>query len=253
VRVEERQSWILSRARSNGSVEVSAIATELQVAPETIRRDLRLLAERRLIQRTHGGGYPVESAGFETSMVDRSLTSVPEKRRIASAAAERLGDAETVFIDEGFTPQLVAEALPTTTRLTVVTSSLTVATALANSPAITVLQLGGRLRGRTMGIADDWTLRILNEMTIDLAYMGANGISLEYGLTTSDPTVGAVKAQAMRVARRKIFVGMRRKFGLANFYRFAKVSDFEALITSSSLPRYEAERYATLGPQVIRR
>ena len=128
---EERQREIVRAARATGSVDVTALAAALGVAKETVRRDLRALEDHGLVRRTHGGAYPVESAGFETTLEFRATSHVPEKRRIAAAAAELLGDAETVFVDEGFTPQLIAEALPRDRPLTVVTASLPVAGALA--------------------------------------------------------------------------------------------------------------------------
>ena len=252
MQAEERQRRILARARADGRVDVVDIAAELGVAPETVRRDLRLLDDHGLVRRTHGGAFPVESAGFETGLAFRSASMVPEKRRIAKAAADRLADAETVFVDEGFTPQLVAEALPTTHPLTVVTASLPTAAALSGTPSVTVLLLGGRVRGRTLATVDHWAIRMLSEMVIDLAYIGSNGISREHGLTTPDPVVGAVKAQAVGVSRRKIFVGVHTKFGVASFNRFASISDLEAIITDSGLPAAEGHRYAALGPRVVR-
>ena len=128
---EERQRQIVRTARRAGSVDVNALAAELGVAKETVRRDLRALEDHGLIRRTHGGAYPVESAGFETTLAFRTTMHVPEKRRVAAAAAELLGDAETVFIDEGFTPQLIAESLPRDRPLTVSTTSLATASGLA--------------------------------------------------------------------------------------------------------------------------
>lgn len=252
MQADERQRRILDRARSDGRVDVGDIAAELEVAPETVRRDLRLLDEHGLVRRTHGGAFPVETAGFETGLAYRSHSRIHEKRRIARAAADRLGDAETVFVDEGITPQLVAEALPSGRPLTVITASLPTAAALSTSAETTVLLLGGRLRSRTMATVDHWVLRMLGEMVIDLAYMGANGISRDHGLTTPDPAVGAVKAKAMSVSRRKIFVGIHTKFGAASFSRFAEVSDFEAIITDTGLSTGEVGRYSVLGPKVIR-
>ncbi|NUT49997.1 MAG: DeoR/GlpR transcriptional regulator, partial [Saccharothrix sp.] len=146
MRSDERKRRILARARADGRVDVAEIAAELEVAPETVRRDLRLLDEHGLVRRTHGGAIPVESAGYETGLKFRSASKVPEKRRIARAAADRLGDAETVFVDEGYTPQLVAEALPTGRPLTVITASLPTAAVLSEVPSTTVLLLGGRVR-----------------------------------------------------------------------------------------------------------
>ncbi|UGY95317.1 DeoR/GlpR family DNA-binding transcription regulator [Streptomyces gobiensis] len=249
---EERQREIVAAARRAGSVDVAELAAELGVAKETVRRDLRLLEDHGLVRRTHGGAYPVESAGFETTLAFRTTMHVPEKRRIATAAAGLLGDAETVFIDEGFTPQLIAEALPKDRPLTIVTTSLATAGALAEEEKFTVLLLGGRVRGGTLATVDHWTVHMLSGFVIDLAYLGANGISREHGLTTPDPAVSEVKAQAVRVSRRRIFVGMHTKFAAVSFCRFAAVSDFEALVTSTGLPSAEAHRYQLLGPQVIR-
>jgi DeoR/GlpR family transcriptional regulator of sugar metabolism len=252
VEADERQRQILVRARADGRVDVGTLASELQVAAETVRRDLRQLAERGVLQRVHGGAYPVESAGFETNVEHRSTSLVPEKRRIADAAAARLRGAETVYIDEGVTPQFVGEALRPESRLTVVTSSLLAAGALADSPNVTVILLGGRVRGRTMATVDHWATRMLGELVIDLAYLGANGISREHGLTTPDPAVAAVKTQVVARARRRVFVGLHTKFGVASFCRFAEISDFEALVTDTGLSAGEAHRFGVLGPQVIR-
>jgi DeoR/GlpR family transcriptional regulator of sugar metabolism len=249
---EERQHRILTLARSEGGVDVGKLAVDLDVAPETIRRDLRALEHRGLVRRTHGGAYPVETARFETTLAMRTTRRVEEKRRIAAAAAGMLADAETLFIDEGFTPQLIAEALPVDRSFTVVTASLTTAAMLADVTSITVLLLGGRVRGRTLATVDHWATQMLSGFVIDLAFVGANGISREHGLTTPDPAVADVKAQVVRVARRKIFAGIHTKFGASSFCRFADVSDIETIITDTALPVSEAHRYSLLGPQVVR-
>lgn len=252
VDTDERRRGILDTARRDGSVEVNALATLFKVAKETVRRDLHVLEEHGLVRRTHGGAYPVESAGYETTLAVRTTRNVPQKSRIAAAAADLLGDAETVFVDEGFTPQLVAEEFPRDRPLTVVTASLAVATVLADAEKISVLLLGGRVRGSTMATVDHWASKMLAGFVIDLAYVGANGISREYGLTTPDPAVSEVKAQAMRSSRRRVFAGIHSKFGAVSFCRFAGVSDFETIVTDAGLSSAEAQRYSLMGPQVIR-
>ena len=131
---EERRRLILAQARGAGHIAVTEIADELDVAAETVRRDLKVLEDHGLLRRTHGGAYPVEGVGFRVQ--HRPPQQSPGSRRSAAsrvAAAEQLGPAETVYLDEGFTPQLVAEELVNVGRpLTVVTSSL--ATAGASSP-----------------------------------------------------------------------------------------------------------------------
>lgn len=249
---ERRQHTILDLARAQGSVEVAALSTELAVSAETVRRDLRTLEHHGLLRRTHGGAVPIETASFETTLAMRTTRRVAEKRRIAAAAAELLGDAETIFVDEGFTPQLIAEALPRTRPLTVVTTSLPTAALLAEAEAVTVLIAGGRVRGRTLATVDHWASTMLTGFVIDLAFIGANGISRDRGLTTPDPAVAEVKSRAVHAARRRVFAGIHTKFGVSSFCRFAQVPEFEVLVTDVGLPAAEAHRFDLLGPQVIR-
>ncbi|MGW0161575.1 DeoR/GlpR family DNA-binding transcription regulator [Mycobacterium sp. NPDC003323] len=248
---DTRQRQIVEFARSRGRVEVPALASELQVATETIRRDLKVLAGRRLLKRVHGGAVPLETAAFESGLEFRSQVDLDQKHRIAGAAVDQLHGAETVYLDEGFTPRLIAQLLANE-RLTVVTASLLAAEALAHSETVTVLLLGGRMRGRTLACVDEWALDRLRGLVIDLAYLGTNGISTEHGITTPDPAVAAVKQTAVRVASRRVLVAAHSKFGETHFCRFAEIADFDTIVTGTELSVAEAHRYETLGPHVIR-
>jgi DeoR/GlpR family transcriptional regulator of sugar metabolism len=250
---DERRRLILDHARGAGHIEVAELAQRLDVATETVRRDLKVLEEHGLVRRTHGGAYPLDGAGFETDLAHRSGHRVPDKRRIAGAAAENLGDAETLYLDDGYTPQLVAQELIKSDRpLTVVTTSLSAAVILAPSKSMSVILLGGRVRGRTLGTVDHWATNMLSDLVIDLAIMGTNGISRERGLTTPDPAVSAVKHKVIEVSRRRMFVGVHTKFGVNSFCKFADIADFEMLITDTGLTAHDAHRYSELGPSVIR-
>lgn len=248
---DTRQSRIVEFARSRGRVEVLTLAEELDVAAETIRRDLKALAGRRLLKRVHGGAIPLETAAFESTVEYRSQVDLAQKHRIAAGAAHLLHGAETVYLDEGFTPRLIAEQLADQ-ELTVVTSSLLAAEALAHSETVTVLMIGGRMRGRTLATVDHWAVERLSSLVIDIAFLGTNGITAEHGLTTPDPAVAAVKQTAVDVAQRRVLVAAHSKFGETSFCRFAHVSDFESIVTGTELSAQEALRYEALGPSVIR-
>jgi DeoR/GlpR family transcriptional regulator of sugar metabolism len=246
-----RQSKILESARVNGRVYVANLADDFGVATETIRRDLKVLADQRLVKRVHGGAIPLESAAFESGVEYRSKVDLFQKRRIAAAAVDLLHGAETVYLDEGFTPRLLAENVADH-ELTVVTSSLLVAEALAGSASVTVLLLGGRMRGRTLATVDHWALTMLHQLNIDVAFLGTNGITAEDGLTTPDPAVAAVKHEALVRSRRRVLLAAHSKFGITNFCHFADVADFETIVTGTELPEAEASRFQALGPEVLR-
>ncbi|MEU5303132.1 DeoR/GlpR family DNA-binding transcription regulator [Streptomyces noursei] len=249
---EGRRRDMLELIRRSGSADVVRLAEEFAVSKETVRRDLNVLEGHGLIRRRHGGAYPMVRPGSEAVFVSRTAQPIPEESRIATAAAELLSEAETVFIDEGFTPQLIADALPRDRPLTIVTASLPVVSAFATSPQANVLLLGGRVRRGTTATVDHWAVHMLSGFVIDLAFLGAEGISRTYGLTTPDPAVAEVKAQAIRVARRPVLAGVHTKFGTASFCRFGEVGDLETIVTGAGLPVAEAHRYHLMGPKVLR-
>lgn len=250
---EERRRWILELARRQGQVAVLALAEQLDTSPETIRRDLTVLEDHGLIRRTHGGAFPIDKAGFEMTVSASAELLLPQKRRIAVAAAELVDDVDTLYLDEGFTPGLVAEELVgRERRLTVVTSSLASAQVLAPVGSISVLLLGGRVRVGSMATVDHWATRMLADLVIDLAILGTNGVTIDRGLTTPDPAVAAVKRTVVESSRRRVMVGVHTKFGSNSFCRFADVGEFDVLVTDTGLPVGVAHRYAALGPEVLR-
>ncbi|MBC7639817.1 MAG: DeoR/GlpR transcriptional regulator [Rhodoferax sp.] len=247
-----RQQRILGLARTQGRVEVAELAVQLAISPETVRRDLRRLEDHGVLRRVHGGAYPVENAGFETHLSARVGARVDEKIRIARAAIGCLSDESSVFVDEGYTPQLVAESLPRDRGLTVLTASVPLAASIAGRTDLTVILLGGRVRPNTLATVGSATTGMLGRYVIDLAFLGANGISLTHGLTTPDPAVADVKAQAIRSSRRRVLVGVHSKFGISSFCRFGDLKDIETIVTDDGLSLAEARRYAKRGPHVIR-
>jgi len=248
----ERRASILSLLRAKGSKRVTELAQELGVSKETIRRDLRVLEDEGVILRKHGRALAAEASSFETTMTQRQNTLLPEKHRIAAAAAEEISTAETIFIDEGYTPSLVAKLVSTDRNRVIVTASLPTAAALMNIPQFTVYLAGGRVRGSTMGCVDHWTTAMIEKFRFDVAIIGANGISIANGLTTPDPSVAIVKETAIRSAQKTVFVGIYKKFGITSFAQFGTLKDLDLIVTDTHMPAHRATRFAVNGPRVLR-
>ncbi|MEU4242572.1 DeoR/GlpR family DNA-binding transcription regulator [Actinoplanes sp. NPDC026619] len=247
-----RRYELLQRLRTDGRLDVSAIAEEVGISRETLRRDLRKLESQGLLRRSYGVAYPVESGAFESELSARVESNVEEKLRIATTAIAHLGGAQNVFIDEGFTTQLIAQHLPQDEQITVITPSLPIASLLAPRPHTQVIMLGGRVRGKTLGVVDTWATELLGRLTIDLALIGANGVSMDRGLTTPDPAVAVVKSAAIRSAIRRIFIGTHSKFGRATFVRFAEATDFELMITGRELAPAMARTFTNADIRLLR-
>jgi DeoR family fructose operon transcriptional repressor len=248
---EERQRWIVERARAGGRVEVAALATELGVTTETVRRDLTTLERHALLRRVHGGAIPIERLGFEPALAARDSVLTAEKERIARMALDELPDEGSILLDAGTTTARLANALPADRELVVLTNSLPIAMSLSVRPNITVLMVGGRVRGRTQAAVDAWALHALADSYVDVAFIGANGISPERGLTTPDTTESAVKRAMIGAARRSVVLADHTKVGQDHLSRFAALEEIDTLISDSGLDAQVADELRSRGLKVL--
>jgi DeoR family fructose operon transcriptional repressor len=248
---EERQRLIVERARAGGRVEVAALAEELGVTTETVRRDLTNLERHALLRRVHGGAIPIERLGFEPALAARDSVLTVEKERIARLALAELPDEGTILLDAGTTTARLAALLPTDRELVVLTNALPIAMSLSVRPNITVLMVGGRVRGRTQAAVDAWALQALADSYVDVAFIGANGISPERGLTTPDTTESAVKRAMIRAARRSVVLADHTKVGQDHLSRFAALDEIDTLITDAGLDAQVADELRAQGPRVL--
>jgi DeoR family transcriptional regulator, fructose operon transcriptional repressor len=249
---EERHLEILSRARAAGRVEVAGLAEELEVTPETVRRDLTVLERRGLVKRVHGGAIPVERLDYEPRLAVRREQHAEEKARIASAGLEELPDDGAILLDSGSTPEALARILPTDRELTVVTNSLPIAIMLSDRPNLQVWSLGGYVRGRTYSAVDEWARRQLSELSVEVAFLGTNGLSVARGLTTPKPTEAAVKAAMVEAGKRRVVLADHSKFTRDSFCRFARLSDIDVVVTGTEVDDDTATEIESNGPKLIR-
>ncbi len=249
---EERQQEILRRARAEGRVDVVGLAEELAVTSETIRRDLTVLERAGVLRRVHGGAIPIERLGFEPAVAARDAVMTAEKERIAKAAVAELPDGGAIIIDAGTTTGRLVEALPADYEVTVVVNSPALATSLAMRANVTVIMLGGRVRGRTLATVDDMVLQPLAQLHVDVAYMATNGLSVEHGLTTPDPAEASVKRAMIRAARRTVVLADHTKVGNDYLARFGSLADIDLLITDAGLDDSISEELELAGLRVVR-
>lgn len=249
---EERQRDILQLARAEGRVDVAALADRFAVTAETIRRDLTVLERAGVLRRVHGGAVPVERIGFEPALAARDSVLIAEKERIAKAALAELPEEGAIILDAGTTTGRLAQVLPTDRELTVVVNSPVLASMLGLRPNLNVLLLGGRVRGRTLATVDDWALRPLQDIYVDVAFLGTNGCSVERGLTTPDPAEAAVKRAMIGAARRSVLLADHTKIGNDYLARFGALSDLDVLITDDGIDDSLAAEVEATGLRVVR-
>lgn len=246
----QRRLRLLQLVRDEGSLDVSRLHDLLGASFDTVRRDLRVLEGQRLVRRGYGRVFAVERGAFETSLAMRQQINPEEKRRIADAVIPKIGEAQIIYLDEGYQTELIAERLPEERELTIVTPSLPIAALLAPRANVQVIVLAGRVRGNTLGVTDTWAADMLSRLNLDLSFIGANGVSLTSGLTTQDPAVAVVKSAAVARSARSIFVGAHHKFGSSTFITFAGLRDFELMMTGHELKPALADELVAAGARL---
>lgn len=249
---EERQQEILRQARVQGRVDVTTLAEGFAVTAETIRRDLTTLERAGVLRRVHGGAIPVERIGFEPALAARDAVLTDEKERIAKVALAEVPEDGAIILDAGTTTARLAQALPADRELTVVVNSPALAVILGPRININLLLIGGRLRGKTLATVDDWALRPLADLYVDVAFLGTNGLSVERGLTTPDPAEAAVKRAMIAASRRTVVLADHTKIGNDYLSRFGSLSDVDLLISDSSLNDELVSDVEAEGVRVIR-
>jgi DeoR family transcriptional regulator, fructose operon transcriptional repressor len=230
---EERQHALAQLVAQRGRMSVTAAADQFGVTTETVRRDLAVLERAGLLRRVHGGAVPVTSVTLvEFGLGERQARLTEEKARIVTAALEFLpGTHGSLVLDGGTTTAALADVLPADRQLLVVTDAVPIAARLANAPGVAVHMLGGRVRGVTQCAVGEEATRALADLRVDVAFLGANGITPEHGFTTPDVAEASVKRAMVRAGQRVVVLADSSKLCRETLVRFATPADVDVLIT----------------------
>ena len=252
MRIEDRHSRIVEQVRGAGRVLVTELAERFDVTPETIRRDLTALDRCGSLRKVHGGAIPAPALP-ETGVTQREQVNTSAKQAIARAALERLGPepGTTLLVDAGTTTGAFARLLPTESDLTIITNSVLTAASLAAAGQTRVRILGGQLRGLTQAAVGPEAVEALSTLSVDVAVLGANGLSAAHGLSTPDPDEATVKRAMVRSARQVVALVDSSKIGQEHLVSFASLDDVDLLVTDVELPPALTEQLATTETEVL--
>jgi DeoR family transcriptional regulator, fructose operon transcriptional repressor len=250
---EERQSAIAALVAERGRVAVTAVAERFGVTSETVRRDLAVLERAGMLRRVHGGAVPVGAVTLvEPGLGERHGTRAEHKRKIAAAALDLLpaGDG-SIILDGGSTTAALADVLPADRRLYAATNSVPIAARLSGTPGVTLHVLGGRVRGITQTAVGESTVRAVQDLRVDVVFLGTNGISAAHGFSTPDEAEATTKRAMARAAQRSVVLADSSKLGREHLVRFAAVADVDVLVTDAEADADEVAELEALGLEVV--
>lgn len=245
-----RRQRLLAVVEARRAVRLEELAGILGVSAATVRRDLNALAAAGRLRRVHGGAVAADARLDEPHFEAKAATAAAEKERIAATAVGLLGPEDTVYLDSGSTVLALARLLHGWDRLTVVTNSLPVAMELlGRGPRLIVV--GGEVRPRSRAIVGPLTRRLLSELWLDRAVMGTFALSLEDGLTTTDPAEAFTKELVMARAREVILLADHTKLGSRSFTRAGGLDDVDILVTDEGIDERSLRALTRRGIRVL--
>ncbi|ARS35976.1 transcriptional repressor AgaR [Pontibacter actiniarum] len=250
VSIAERHQQIIDKLQKEGKINVADLCAELNVSSVTIRKDLKLLEDKGLLFRTHGGATLNNPYTIDRSVNEKEKIQSSEKMQIGAKAATLLQPNDSILIASGTTVLALAKNIQPSGSLTVITSALNVALELLRHPEIEVLQLGGLLRKSSSSVTGPYAESILADFSFSKLFLGVDGIDLEFGLTTTNVMEAHLNRQMIKVSQKTVVLADSTKFGKRGFGRICGFDDIDQIITDKGISDYVVKALEGMGIKV---
>jgi DeoR/GlpR family transcriptional regulator of sugar metabolism len=245
-----RKQQILALLKRDGQVIAKDVSQSMGVSEDTIRRDLREMAQEGLLQRVHGGALPASPAVAD--FAGRELLTPEGKVAIGRAAAAMIQTGQVVILDGGTTARQVARHLPRELKATIITHSPTIALELVEHANVEVILIGGRMFKHSVVAVGAAAIEAIKRVRADIYFMGVTGIHPHTGLTTGDFEEAAVKRALSEAAAETFVLGSSEKLGAASPYSVVPLSEISGIITERSTDPVLTLPFEKLNIPVIR-
>ncbi|MDD6269485.1 MAG: DeoR/GlpR family DNA-binding transcription regulator [Oscillospiraceae bacterium] len=238
---EDRHSMILAIVNRQGSAKLGELCTALDSSESTIRRDLNVLAERRLLTKVHGGAIALSdnSSRYENDVAEKSVMFVEEKTSIAKYAASLIDEGDLVYIDAGTTTEKMIDHIQSK-NVTFVTNGFMNAELLAQR-GFRVYIPGGEIKSSTEAIVGAECVISLQHYNFTKCFLGVNGISLSGGLSTPDKSEAIVKGTVIHQSKEVYILADHSKFDQVTSVKFAGLNSGIIITDRVSDKKYLSE------------
>ena len=249
---EERWQKIRDIMEKDGKVSVSELAKFFGVSAMTIRRDLETIAQRGLIERTHGGALLTKDFNLlQTPIMIRLAENIEEKKAIGRATAQLIKRGDKIYITAGTTTYWVAKAIANRADITVFTNSLPIANVLGPSRDLEVIIVGGMLRHNDYSIVGRTAESMISDLRLDKVIVGTGGIHPDYGVTNEYSLEMMLGHTNLALSDNIIMVADHTKIGRVATSRTNDVSSIRTLVTSRLAPPEIVAGIRKRGVEVI--
>ena len=248
----ERQQRILELIREGTGIRVSHLSELLGVSEMTIRRDLAVLEQQGVAERTHGGAVFRQEQVVDKFRYQDSIRENPQgKRRIAQRAAVLINPNDTVYLGEGAKCAQIVRYVESGMPFTIFTNNLGVISEIGDKAAELTL-LGGTYNPTTHALAGPITMEMIRQVYATKVFLGADGLSLSAGLTTPNLEMAAIERSMIRHTRGQVIVlADHSTFGLVADMVIAPIKRADVLITDQDIPAEFQKDLESMGIRIL--
>ncbi|WP_343067707.1 DeoR/GlpR family DNA-binding transcription regulator [Chitinophaga varians] len=250
INIAERHKFILDKLAEKGYVNVVDLCKELDVSGVTIRKDLKLLEDKALLFRSHGGASVNNPYTNDKPVNEKEKLRSEEKNNIGLAAAALIAPNDAIIIASGTSVLALAKNIHPKGHLTVITGALNVALELIRIPDVEVIQLGGQLRTSSSSVTGPYAEKILEDFSCSKLFLGVDGIDLEFGLTTSNIMEAHLNQKMIATVQKIIVLADSTKFGKRGFGRICGLEDVDEVITDTGISPHLVKTMEDMGIKV---
>ena len=248
--MDMRHKTILNILQVQGSVSVADLAERLDVSEVTIRKDLSALEKQNKLYRTHGKAIPLSPYIGDRHVLEKEKQAVTEKSAIGKFAAGLVNPHDTVLLASGTTILFVAKELCYKNDFTAITASVPASSILSQNKGTDVVQLGGIVRESSVSVVGPFAADMLKYFNCNILFMGADGVDLDFGVTTTNMMEANLNRMMMKSAQQTILVADSSKFGKKGFSKICDTKEIDRIITDDKIPQMYLENLQELGIEV---
>lgn len=245
--MENRHQKILDILKEKKQVKVQYLSDVLDISAVTIRKDLKLLEEKSLLYRNHGGASLESPYVNDRSVYEKEFINTKEKSAIGLQASKLITDDQFIILASGTSILAMARHLNPKNKLTVVTSALNVAMTLTNNENIEVLQLGGYIRSNSHSVIGYYSEMILAETACSKLFLSVDGLDLDYGLSTTNSLEAHLNQKMIASAKEVIVLVDSTKFGKKSFGRICGLDQIDHIITDHKVDELTVNKIKSMG------
>ena len=230
--IEQRHIEISKQIVTNGNITIAEITEKYGISDESARRDLRILEQKGVCKRTHGGAILPVNMGFRPP-VDRDFENMPiysNYQEIAKTAISHIKENQVMYLPSGSFGALLASMLPYDFPYTVVVNSVDMGKALRSYDNINVYIAGGKMR-QSGSIVDSMATKFISNLHFDICFLTGAGLTSDFGLTNGTDETAAFQRAVIKNSRKKVLLMPSGKIGVNSFVKVCDISEFDEIIT----------------------